>query len=63
MLLCKIKIKWVGTCNELNAGYAADAYARYNGLGSTCVLTESGGLSIINAVAGAFFRASADGYD
>ncbi len=24
----------VGTCNELNAGYAADAYARVRGLGA-----------------------------
>ena len=22
-------LKWVGTCNELNASYAADGYARY----------------------------------
>ena len=25
-------IRWVGTCNELNAGYAADGYARLNGV-------------------------------
>ena len=25
-------LKWVGTCNELNASYAADGYARLNGL-------------------------------
>jgi indolepyruvate decarboxylase len=53
-VLCKSKIKWVGTCNELNAGYAADAYARYTGLGAACVTYGVGGLSIINAVAGAF---------
>ena len=30
-------IELVGTCNELNAGYAADAYARINGIGCICV--------------------------
>jgi TPP-dependent 2-oxoacid decarboxylase len=25
-------IQWVGTCNEWNAGYAADGYARLNGI-------------------------------
>lgn len=24
-------LKWVGNCNELNAGYAADGYARVKG--------------------------------
>jgi indolepyruvate decarboxylase len=27
-------IEWVGCCNELNAGYAADGYARIHGLGA-----------------------------
>ena len=27
-------LKWVGSCNELNAAYAADAYARVRGLGA-----------------------------
>lgn len=47
-------IKWVGTCNELNAGYAADGYARINGVGAAVVTYSVGGLSILNAVAGAF---------
>ncbi|MBN1664875.1 MAG: alpha-keto acid decarboxylase family protein [Deltaproteobacteria bacterium] len=47
-------IQWVGTCNELNAGYAADGYARMNGAGSAVVTYGVGGLSILNAVAGAF---------
>lgn len=47
-------IKWVGTCNELNAGYAADGYARINGIGGAVVTYSVGGLSILNAVAGAF---------
>lgn len=25
-------LKWVGNCNELNAGYAADGYGRIKGL-------------------------------
>jgi TPP-dependent 2-oxoacid decarboxylase len=47
-------IQWVGTCNELNAGYAADGYARLNGAGAAVVTYCVGGLSILNAVAGAF---------
>jgi len=47
-------IRWVGTCNELNAGYAADGYARLNGAGAAVVTYCVGGLSILNAVAGAF---------
>jgi len=47
-------IQWTGTCNELNAGYAADGYARIKGVGAAVVTYGVGGLSIINAVAGAF---------
>lgn len=47
-------IKWVGTCNELNAGYAADGYARLNGAGAAVVTYCVGGLSILNAVAGGY---------
>jgi indolepyruvate decarboxylase len=47
-------IKWIGTCNELNAGYAADGYARCNGMGVAAVTYGVGALSIINAVAGAY---------
>lgn len=47
-------IQWVGTCNELNAGYAADGYARLNGAGAAVVTYCVGGLSILNAVAGAY---------
>ena len=36
-------IALVGTCNELNAGYAADAYARVNGVGAVCVTYAVGG--------------------
>jgi len=44
----------VGTCNELNAGYAADAYARLNGVSALCVTYGVGGLSVVNALAGAY---------
>jgi TPP-dependent 2-oxoacid decarboxylase len=27
-------LKWIGTCSELNASYAADGYARLNDLGA-----------------------------
>jgi len=47
-------IQWVGNCNELNAGYAADGYARINGAGAAVVTYGVGGLSILNAAAGAF---------
>ncbi len=41
-LLEASSIDLVVTCNELNAGYAADAYARLNGVGGVCV-TYGGG--------------------
>jgi indolepyruvate decarboxylase len=47
-------VELVGTCNELNAGYAADAYARLNGVGAVCVTYAVGGFSVLNAIAGAF---------
>lgn len=53
-ILDSSKIQYIGTCNELNAGYAADAYARLKGLGSVIVTYAVGGLSLVNAVAGAY---------
>jgi TPP-dependent 2-oxoacid decarboxylase len=47
-------IKVVTTCNELNAGYAADAYARVKGFGAVCVTYGVGGFSLFNAAVGAF---------
>lgn len=47
-------VELVGTCNELNAGYAADAYARENGVGAVCVTYAVGGFSLLNAIAGAY---------
>ena len=47
-------LELVCTCNELNAGYAADAYARIKGLGAVCITYVVGGLSLVNAVVGAY---------
>jgi TPP-dependent 2-oxoacid decarboxylase len=47
-------IHLIGNCNELNAGYAADAYARLKGIGAACVTYGVGGLSILNAASGAY---------
>ncbi|KAA0037741.1 pyruvate decarboxylase 1-like [Cucumis melo var. makuwa] len=44
----------VGCCNELNAGYAADGYARRRGVGACAVTFTVGSLSLINAIAGAY---------
>lgn len=40
--------------NEVNAGYAADAYARMKGIGAVCFTYSAGSLCAVNAVAGAF---------
>jgi indolepyruvate decarboxylase len=47
-------VTWVGNCNELNAGYAADGYARITGLGAISLTFGVGELSAINAVGGAY---------
>src|SRR6202522_1552892 len=47
-------INWIGCCNELNAGYAADGYARMRGVGALCTTYGVGELSAINAVAGSY---------
>jgi indolepyruvate decarboxylase len=47
-------LKWVGTCNELNAAYAADGYARLNGMGAVTVTNAVGAMIAINGIAGAF---------
>jgi len=45
----------VGTCNELNAAYAADGYARIKGVPTALVTTYAvGELSAMNGVAGAY---------
>jgi TPP-dependent 2-oxoacid decarboxylase len=48
------EVEYVGTCNELNAAYAADGYARIRGIGAFATTFGVGELSAINGVAGAF---------
>jgi TPP-dependent 2-oxoacid decarboxylase len=50
----KSDLKYVGTCNELNAAYAADGYVRIRGVGAFSSTYGVGELSAINGVAGAF---------
>lgn len=53
-LLKNKPLKMINCCNELNAGYAADGYARVKGVSALVVTYSVGGLSAINAVAGAY---------
>jgi indolepyruvate decarboxylase len=48
------RLTWVGNCNELNASYAADGYARLNGLAAFTVTNAVGALGAINGVAGSY---------
>ena len=52
-------INLVGCCREDNAGFAADAYARVNGMGAVCVTYCVGGLSVANSIAGAYAEKNA----
>ena len=47
-------LKFINTCNELNGGYAADGYARINGIGSVTVTYGPGALSAVNSIAASF---------
>ena len=53
-VIVRSPVELVCTCNELNAGYAADAYGRIKGLGAVCITYGVGGLSLVNAVVGAY---------
>ncbi|KAK6124314.1 hypothetical protein DH2020_041935 [Rehmannia glutinosa] len=53
-LVAEPGLNLVGCCNELNAGYAADGYARAKGVGACVVTFTVGGLSVLNAIAGAY---------
>ncbi len=48
----------VNTCDEQGAGFAADAYARVNGLGAVCITYCVGGLKVTNTTAQAFAEKS-----
>src|SRR6201987_3830638 len=47
-------LRWVGCCNELNAAYAADGYARTHGVAALCTTYGVGELSAICGVGGAY---------
>ena len=47
-------VKWVGNTNELNASYAADGYARMNGLAAMITTFGVGELSAVNGIAGSY---------
>ncbi|MER5546770.1 thiamine pyrophosphate-binding protein [Streptomyces sp. NPDC002589] len=47
-------IQIIEEVNEVNAGYAADGYARLKGIGALCVTYSAGALCAVNAVAGAY---------
>jgi len=53
-LLENPRLRMIGCCNELNAGYAADGYARSNGVAAMVVTYSVGGLSALNAVTCAY---------
>ncbi|KAJ3669025.1 hypothetical protein LUZ60_010975 [Juncus effusus] len=53
-LIAEPGLNLIGCCNELNAGYAADGYARARGVGACVATFTVGGLSILNAIAGAY---------
>ncbi|MGL6118547.1 alpha-keto acid decarboxylase family protein [Plesiomonas sp.] len=48
------RLRWIGNCNELNAAYAADGYARIHGMAVLNTTFAVGELSAINGIAGAF---------
>jgi indolepyruvate decarboxylase len=51
-------IRHIGTTREDCAGFAADAYARINGIGALCVTYCVGGLNTVNAIACAYAERS-----
>ncbi|WP_128854626.1 alpha-keto acid decarboxylase family protein [Bacillus sp. CDB3] len=53
-VLAHEKLKWIGNCNELNAAYAADGYARIKGVAALITTFGVGELSAINGIAGSY---------
>lgn len=53
-LLKNKNLQMINCCNELNAGYAADGYARAEGIAALVLTYSVGGLSSVNAIAGAY---------
>ena len=57
-MLQKSRIDIVNTCDEQAAGFAADAYARVQGLGAVCITYCVGGLKVANTTAQAYAEKS-----
>src|SRR5260221_12005460 len=53
-LLVNKNVEQIGCCNELNASYAAEAYARVNGCGAVVTTFNVGAFSALNGVARAY---------
>ena len=53
-LLKNKNLEQVGCCNELNAAYAAEGYARAKGAGAVITTFNVGAFSAINGIAGAY---------
>ncbi|KAL6918263.1 hypothetical protein FSST1_009758 [Fusarium sambucinum] len=47
-------MRWIGSCNELNAAYSADGYARIRSMSALCTTYGVGELGAIAGVAGAY---------
>ncbi|EOG1931655.1 alpha-keto acid decarboxylase family protein [Providencia stuartii] len=47
-------MRWIGNCNELNASYAADGYARIKGAAALSTTFGVGELSALNGIAGSY---------
>ncbi len=47
-------LEWIGGCNELNAAYSADGYARINGISALITTHGVGELSAANGIAGSY---------
>jgi len=48
------QLRWIGSCNELNAAYSADGYARIRGVAALNTTYAVGELSAINGIGGAY---------
>ncbi len=53
-LLWNKNVQQINCCNELNAAYAAEGYARVNGAGAVITTFNVGAFSALNGVAGAY---------
>ena len=53
-LLWNKEIEQIPCCNELNASYAAEAYARVRGAGAVITTFNVGAFSALNGLAGAY---------